>query len=123
VVKKSFNKLDVSAGLRYDTRTFTGQAAYVDTTGKYPILFNGTTAAPPGLISQFSAFSKTFSGVSGSFGATYNFSDQFLMKANIARGFRSPSIAELSANGPDPGSQIYHVGNAISSQNSASRKM
>jgi iron complex outermembrane receptor protein len=33
------------------------------------------------------------------------------LKANIARGFRAPSIAELSANGPDPGSQIYHVGN------------
>jgi iron complex outermembrane receptor protein len=35
---------------------------------------------------------------------------QFLFKGNIARGFRAPSIAEISANGPDPGSQIYHVG-------------
>ena len=61
---------------------------------------------------QFSGFSKTFSGVTGSFGATYNFSDKFLVKGNIARGFRAPSIAELSANGPDPGSQIYHVGNS-----------
>jgi len=61
---------------------------------------------------QFSALNKTFSGFSGSFGATYNFSDQFLVKGNIARGFRAPSIAELSANGPDPGSQIYHVGNS-----------
>ena len=43
-------------------------------------------------------------------GATYNFSDSFLLKGNVARGFRAPSIAELSANGPDPGSQIYHVG-------------
>jgi iron complex outermembrane receptor protein len=61
---------------------------------------------------QFPALSKSFSGFSGSFGATYNFSDRFLIKANIARGFRAPSIAELSANGPDPGSQIYHVGNS-----------
>jgi iron complex outermembrane receptor protein len=55
---------------------------------------------------------KTFTGSSGSIGATYNFSDAFLLKGNIARGFRAPSIAELSANGPDPGSQIYHVGNS-----------
>ena len=34
------------------------------------------------------------------------------MKLNIARGFRAPSISELSANGPDPGSQIYHLGNS-----------
>lgn len=112
VVKKSFGKLDLSGGARFDSRSFSGQAAYVDTTGKYPTLFNGSTAAPPGIVQQFSALNKTFSGLSGSFGATYNFSDQFLIKGNIARGFRAPSIAELSANGPDPGSQIYHVGNS-----------
>ncbi len=64
------------------------------------------------MVKQFNALNKTFSGVSGSFGATYNFSKTFLLKANIARGFRAPSIAELSANGPDPGSQIYHLGNS-----------
>ncbi len=30
----------------------------------------------------------------------------------MASGFRAPSIAELSANGADPGSQIFHVGNS-----------
>jgi iron complex outermembrane receptor protein len=112
IIKKSFGKLDLSGGVRYDSRSFTGQAAYVDTvSGPYPRLFTGSTAAPPNLVQQFSAFNKTFTGVNGSFGATYNFSGEFLLKANIARGFRAPSIAELSANGPDPGSQIYHVGN------------
>jgi iron complex outermembrane receptor protein len=114
IIKKSFGKLDISAGARYDSRSFSGQAAYIDTlSGKYPQLYTGSNPAnAPGVSPQFSALSKTFSGASYSFGATYNFSDEFLMKANIARGFRAPSIAELSANGPDPGSQIYHVGNS-----------
>ena len=113
VMKKSFGKLDLSAGARYDSRSFTSQAAYIDTSvAFYPSLYIGPNpATAPNVTQQFQGFSKTFSGFTGSFGATYNFSDAFLLKANIARGFRSPSIAELSANGPDPGSQIYHVGN------------
>jgi len=112
-VKKSFGKLDLSGGARYDTRSFSGRAAYIDTAKQYfPTLYTGPNpTGTANITQQFSALNKTFSGVSGSFGAAYNFSDQFLLKANIARGFRAPSIAELSANGPDPGSQIYHVGN------------
>ncbi|HWZ03675.1 MAG TPA: TonB-dependent receptor [Mucilaginibacter sp.] len=114
VVKKSFGKLDLSGGARFDTRSFSGQAAYLDTTNSfYPKLYTGSNpSTAPNVVQQFSALNKTFSGVSGSFGATYNFSDQFLLKGNVARGFRAPSIAELSANGADPGSQIYHVGNS-----------
>jgi len=114
IIKKTFGKLDLSAGGRYDIRSFSGQAAYIDTlSGKYPQLYTGSNpTTTQGVTPQFSALNKTFSGFSGSFGGTYNFSDEFLMKANIARGFRAPSIAELSANGPDPGSQIYHVGNS-----------
>lgn len=114
VVKKSFGKLDISGGARYDTRSFTGQPAYVDTlSSKYPQLYTGANpGSATGVVKQFDALSKTFTGISGSFGATYNFSDAFLLKANISRGFRAPSIAELSANGPDPGSQIYHLGDS-----------
>jgi iron complex outermembrane receptor protein len=114
IIKKSFGKLDLVGGARYDSRSFHGQAAYIDTTvAFYPSLYTGpnpTTA--PNVTQQFAALNKTFTGATGSFGATYNFSNQFLIKANIARGFRAPSIAELSANGPDPGSQIYHVGDS-----------
>ncbi|MDB5032056.1 TonB-dependent receptor [Mucilaginibacter sp.] len=113
IVKKSFGKLDLSGGARYDRRSFSGQAAYIDTSSKYPQLYTGSNpTGTPSVYSQFTALNKTFTGMSGSFGATYNFSDAFLLKANISRGFRAPSIAELSANGPDPGSQIYHVGNS-----------
>ena len=114
VIKKTFGKLDLSAGARYDTRSFISKAAYIDTTtAYYPTLYTGPNpSTAQNVIQQFRALSKTFSGTSGSFGATYIFSGQFLLKGNIARGFRAPSIAELSANGPDPGSQIYHIGNS-----------
>lgn len=113
VTKKSFGKLDLSLGARYDSRTINGQATYVDTTVAYfPTLYKGANPTnTPNVIQQFNPLHKTFSGATGSFGATYNFSRAFLLKGNVARGFRAPSISELSANGADPGSQIYHVGN------------
>jgi iron complex outermembrane receptor protein len=113
VVKKSYGKLDLSAGARFDNRSFSSSAAYVDTLGAngFPQLYTGANpTSTPNVKTQFDAFNKTFRGFSGSFGATYNVSDAFLVKANISRGFRAPSIAEISANGPDPGSQIYHIG-------------
>ena len=114
IIKKSFGKLDLQGGVRYDSRSFHGQAAYIDTTvAFYPSLYTGPNpTTTPNVTQQFAPLNKTFSGSTGSFGATYNFSNHFLIKANIARGFRAPSIAELSANGPDPGSQIYHVGDS-----------
>lgn len=112
VMKKSVGKFDFLAGVRYDTRSLKSQSAYIDTIVPcFPTLYTGANpTTTPNVMQQFSAMNKTFSGASGSVGATYNFSDNFLLKGNVARGFRAPSIAELSANGPDPGSQIYHVG-------------
>jgi iron complex outermembrane receptor protein len=114
VVKKSFGKLDISGGARFDTRSFNGKAAYVDTSVQYyPSLYTlPNPGSNPNVVQQFYALKKMFTGPSGSLGATYNFSDKLLLKGNIATGFRAPSIAELSANGADPGSQIYHVGNS-----------
>jgi iron complex outermembrane receptor protein len=112
-VNKIYGKLDLSAGARFDNRSFSSSAAYVDTLGAngFPQLYTGANpTSTPNVKTQFDAFNKTFRGFSGSFGATYNVSDAFLVKANISRGFRAPSIAEISANGPDPGSQIYHIG-------------
>ena len=113
-IKKSFGKLDLSTGARYDHRSFSSADTYIDTAVQYyPTLYTGANpTSTPYVAKQFNALSKDFAGASGSFGAAYNFSEAFVVKANIARGFRAPSIAELSANGPDPGSQIYHVGNS-----------
>jgi len=114
VVKKTFGKLEMSGGARFDTRAFNGQAAYLDTSVQYyPKLYVGSKpTAGQNIVEQFSPLKRNFLGPSGSLGGTYNFSDKFLIKANMASGFRAPSIAELSANGADPGSQIFHVGNS-----------
>jgi iron complex outermembrane recepter protein len=111
LAKRSLGKLDISGGIRYDTRSF--RNAELDTIGDpstgLTMSTDGTGA--PGAGRQFPAYSKNFSGVSGSLGATYNFTDRFALKTNIARGFRAPNIAEISANGVHPGTNIYQVGN------------
>jgi iron complex outermembrane receptor protein len=59
----------------------------------------------------FYYYKHIFSGISGSIGATYNFTRKFLIKINIARGFRAPNVLEISANGVHPGTGIYQIGN------------
>jgi iron complex outermembrane receptor protein len=60
----------------------------------------------------FYNYKHTFSGVTGSIGATYNFTEQFAVKLNLSRGFRAPNIAEISANGVHPGTNVFQIGNA-----------
>ena len=86
--KKSFGKLDLSAGLRVDDRK-------VD--------WND--------FAQFTAFDKRYQGFSGSAGFTYNLTERILFKANIARGYRAPNITEIGSNGLDPGAHIVYLGN------------
>ncbi|MGJ8493638.1 TonB-dependent receptor domain-containing protein, partial [Glaesserella parasuis] len=59
----------------------------------------------------FSSIHNLFRGLSGSIGATYNINDKVALKLNFARGYRSPNISELSANGVHPGTNIYQIGN------------
>jgi len=111
LAKRSFEKLDISGGLRFDTRRFTNSSLYTATdpaTGFDRPVYGADTA---GTDLQFTAYKKTFTGWSGSLGATYNFSEHLAVKANIARGFRAPNIAEISANGVHPGTNIYQLGN------------
>jgi iron complex outermembrane receptor protein len=111
LAKRSLGKLDLSGGIRYDTRSFKNSEldTVSDPSTGFTIAADGTSTAGAG--QQFPAYSKNFSGVSGSLGATYNFTDRFALKTNIARGFRAPNIAEISANGVHPGTNIYQVGN------------
>ena len=59
----------------------------------------------------FSDYKHTFSGLSGSFGLSYKINNEWSVKANIGRGFRSPNISEISANGAHPGTNMYQIGN------------
>ena len=111
LITETLGKLDLSAGARYDTRVFKNDAMY---TRPDPLTgFDMQVTLPDTAMADhpFYSFNHTFSGISASFGATYNFTKKLIVKANIARGFRSPNIAEISANGVHPGTLIYQIGN------------
>jgi iron complex outermembrane receptor protein len=105
IVKKSFGKLDISGGLRYDTRQQQGAELYLDGNG------NRTENPDTSSVQRFRGFSTSFSGISGSLGATYQFNEKVFSKLNIARGYRSPNIAELGSNGEHEGTMRYEIGN------------
>jgi len=54
-----------------------------------------------------------------SLGSTYNFSERYVLRANIAKGFRAPNLYELSADGEHHGAHRYEKGdsNLISEKN------
>ncbi|HRA60527.1 MAG TPA: TonB-dependent receptor [Bacteroidia bacterium] len=104
IAKKSFDKLDISGGLRYDTRNQKTKDLFLNANGEQ------TTSASPNAFQQFTAFNSSFTGYSGSIGATYQFSEKVFSKINISRGFRAPNIAEISSNGVHEGTGNYIVG-------------
>ena len=111
-VKKSFEKLEISAGVRYDIRLFNSNEMFIKIN---PVTgLNEQVVLPDTVGAQhiFTNYSHTYSGVSGSLGASYNISKHFIIKANVARGFRAPNISEISANGVHPGTNIYQIGNS-----------
>ena len=110
-IKKSYKKLDISGGVRYDIRSFSNTGLYTKpnpVTGFDEKVSNNDTV---GASHPFSDYKHSFSGMSGSIGATYSINKKVNLKANLARGFRAPNIAELSANGVHPGTNIYQLGN------------
>jgi len=91
-VQRSFKKATVSGGLRYDTRKINSKE-----------LIEGSDV-------KFEKFSRSFSNFSGSAGVSVEASDAITLKANIARGFRSPTLAELASNGVHEGTNRYEYG-------------
>ncbi|MGN6802212.1 MAG: TonB-dependent receptor [Ginsengibacter sp.] len=109
-ITKRMEKLEVSGGVRYDVRDFRNDDLYAATdpaTGFDHVVSGKDTAGAQHL---FSNYHHTFSGMSGSIGASYKFNKQFSAKANIGRGYRAPNVYEISANGVHPGTNIYQIG-------------
>ena len=104
IVSKKWGNFDFSGGIRFDQRSETGNALYLNDD-------EVVSASDPDATERFAAFDKTFRGVSGSLGATYQISRSAYTKLNISRGFRSPNIAELGSNGEHEGTQRYEIGN------------
>ena len=90
---KQLETLHLSGGLRIDNRHLTTSRLEED----------GDV--------RFEAFTKNFMGVTGSLGAVWNISDAMNLRLNAARGFRAPTVNELSANGVHEGSIQYELGN------------
>ena len=63
------------------------------------------------LAGRFEAFNRHFPGISASLGAVRPLGDHFTFRANLARGFRAPNLAELGSNGEHEGTFRYEVGN------------
>ncbi|HEX7412846.1 MAG TPA: TonB-dependent receptor, partial [Bacteroidia bacterium] len=105
IAKKSFNKLSISGGLRYDIRLLQGHELWVDSTGKR------MSSAGNHAIADFTVYTSNFSGLSGSFGATYDITKILYAKLNISRGYRAPTAAESGANGIHDGTPFYEIGN------------
>ncbi|WP_460556172.1 TonB-dependent receptor [Hymenobacter daeguensis] len=110
VLKKAFGALELTGGLRYDTRVIRWADFYVapnPATG-----FAG--AAGPGTAGSelpFPSFRNTYQGVSASLGGSYALSTRLTLRANVARGYRAPNIPEIGSNGLDPGAHIVYLGN------------
>jgi iron complex outermembrane receptor protein len=90
--KKTIQKLSFSGGGRYDNRNLQADD-----------LLDGVN-------SKGSGFNKSFSNFSGSVGVAAELSSRLIVKLNVARGFRAPSISELASNGAHEGTIRYEYG-------------
>ena len=106
IAKKTWGKFNLSGGLRFDNRSQTVDALYLDADGEKTIESNPVASL------RFTPFTRNFSGISGSLGATYQVSDNWNMKLNLSRGFRAPNISELSSNGVHEGTLRYETGDS-----------
>ena len=90
---KMLGRWNLSGGLRFDYR-------YLNAKG---LVEDGEE--------RFKDFTRHFSGITGSVGATCEVTEQLDFKFNLARGFRAPNISELASNGEHEGSLRYEIGN------------
>jgi iron complex outermembrane recepter protein len=82
VQQQLLEKLKLQAGVRYDNK-------YIDS----------EAVGSPGSSDYRASIDKNYGSFSGSLGATYNISEEFLIRANLASAYRTPNLAELTSNG------------------------
>lgn len=91
-VQKTIKKTTFSGGVRFDSRQLNSKE-----------FTEGTEI-------KFEAFKRNFSNISASAGISYAATEDALLKVNIARGFRAPSIPELASNGAHEGTNRFEYG-------------
>ena len=113
IAKKAIGNADISGGIRYDGRVIHSKQLLLNGSG-LPV--NNDI---PDAFQKFGAFDARYPSWSGSLGMTYQITKTLYSKFNLARGFRSPNIAELGANGEHEGTGRYEIGNpAMKAENS-----
>ncbi len=105
IANQKIGNLNLSGGIRYDTRAFNGLDHWVDSTTQAPV-----SPGDPNAFHEFVGFTSHFSGLSFSAGGAYNFTNNVYAKVNIARGWRAPNVAECAANGVHDGTVVYEIG-------------
>lgn len=90
--QKTVGKTSLSGGIRYDHRRLNSEEL------------------KEGLDTRFEGFKRSFRNFSSSAGISYSATDNFVLKFNLAQGFRAPSIPELSSNGAHEGTNRYEYG-------------
>ncbi len=90
--QRFFERSTLSGGLRFDRRTLDSDE-----------LADGSGV-------RFKPVNRSFSNFSGSIGISHEASSEITLKANLARGFRAPTMAELASNGTHEGTNRYEYG-------------
>jgi iron complex outermembrane recepter protein len=84
----------IQAGIRFDNRKIASES-------------NGII----GNEGYFAALDKSYNSFNASLGYKTNLAKDFILRANLATGFRAPNLAELTSNGVHEGTNRYEIGN------------
>ncbi|MGO3182020.1 MAG: TonB-dependent receptor [Aequorivita sp.] len=87
-------KLDLQAGIRFDTRKIESDPARSPTDEGY-----------------IPELDKTFTSFTAALGAKFDLFENLSARVNLASGFRAPNLAELTSNGIHEGTNRYERGN------------
>jgi len=86
-------KMDIQAGVRYDTRTIDSKVAGSVIEGDFRPAFN-----------------RTFNSLNLALGTRIDIEEKVVARINVASGFRAPNLAELASNGVHEGTNRYEIG-------------
>ncbi|MDC8001753.1 TonB-dependent receptor [Aequorivita todarodis] len=88
-------KIDLQAGIRFDSRKIESEAARNPLDADF-----------------IPALNKTFTSFTAALGAKMDLFENVSARVNFASGFRAPNLAELTSNGVHEGTNRYEKGNA-----------
>ena len=99
-----YDKWLIQFGARYDWHSVTAPLSeenehFINAEGDRPAIFDASNNE------------QDFQIATGSLGGTYRFNSNLSLAANLATGFRAPSIFELYAGGEHGGVQAFQLGN------------